>query len=106
MLEANQAGSYLINREAAKKLLSKAYPLKMPINYYLARDWEFDIAFRGVENPRIVYPYLDSFNPNIVISPEKKPDLILKIKRKIYFFQTTLIRIIHNMVYIVNSCFI
>ena len=47
------AGCYLINRETAKKLLEKFYPIVMPFDHYFAASWEFDIKFVGVE-PRIV----------------------------------------------------
>jgi glycosyl transferase family 25 len=48
-----RSGGYLINRNTACKLLEKALPIKMPIDYYFTRSWEFGIKFTGIE-PRIV----------------------------------------------------
>ncbi|MBR1734202.1 MAG: glycosyltransferase family 25 protein [Alphaproteobacteria bacterium] len=47
------SGSYIIKRIAAKKLLEKFYPIKMPFDHYFTRSWEFELKFCGVE-PRII----------------------------------------------------
>jgi glycosyl transferase family 25 len=47
------AGAYIINRTAAHRLLQKLYPIKMPVDHYFTRSWEFGLKFCGVE-PRIV----------------------------------------------------
>ncbi|MDR3224067.1 MAG: glycosyltransferase family 25 protein [Holosporales bacterium] len=39
---------YLINRTAAIKLLKKALPILMPIDWYFTRHWEFGFKLRGV----------------------------------------------------------
>jgi glycosyl transferase family 25 len=46
-------GAYIINRQAALNMLSKALPIKMPVDWYFTRGWEFDLKFTGIE-PRIV----------------------------------------------------
>lgn len=53
-LQVTHAGCYFVNRKAASALLSKALPIKMPIDHYYSRSWELDgMRFMGVE-PRIV----------------------------------------------------
>ncbi len=48
------SGAYLINRNAARRLVSKALPIKLPLDKYFTRSWEFDLKFTGVE-PVIVH---------------------------------------------------
>ncbi|MEO0348073.1 MAG: glycosyltransferase family 25 protein, partial [Pseudomonadota bacterium] len=55
LTEVTHTGAYIINRQAAVKLLTKAFPIKMPIDHYFTRAWEFGIKFTGIENPRIVH---------------------------------------------------
>lgn len=47
-------GCYMITRSGAIKLLKKALPIKMPVDYYFVRSWELGTIFYGVE-PRIVH---------------------------------------------------
>lgn len=42
------AGCYLINRTAARKLLAKALPIRLPVDHYFSREWEVGIKFTGV----------------------------------------------------------
>lgn len=42
---AFNSGAYLVNRNAARKLVSKAIPIKLPLDKYFTRSWEFDIKF-------------------------------------------------------------
>lgn len=53
LTNVKHSGAYIINRGAAKKFLSKIFPIKMPIDHYFTRAWEFGVNFLGVE-PRIV----------------------------------------------------
>lgn len=53
MTNVKHSGAYLINRSAAKKLLERFYPIKMPLDHYFTRSWEFGLRFCGVE-PRLV----------------------------------------------------
>jgi glycosyl transferase family 25 len=53
LTDVKHSGAYIINRKAAHKLLQKFYPIKMPLDHYFTRSWEFGIRFCGVE-PRIV----------------------------------------------------
>lgn len=47
-------GCYMISRSGAIKLLKKALPIKMPVDYYFVRSWELGTVFYGVE-PRMVF---------------------------------------------------
>ena len=42
------AGCYLINRTAARRLLAKALPIKLPVDHYFSREWEIGLKFTGV----------------------------------------------------------
>lgn len=53
MTNVKHAGAYLIARETAKILLERFYPIKMPLDHYYTRSWEFGLRFCGFE-PRIV----------------------------------------------------
>ncbi len=53
LTSVKHSGCYLINRDAAKKLLEKFYPIIVPLDHYFTASWEFDIKFAGVE-PRVV----------------------------------------------------
>ena len=53
MTNVKHSGAYLINRLAAKRMLEKFYPIKMPLDHYFTRSWEFGLRFCGVK-PRIV----------------------------------------------------
>lgn len=54
MLRVAHTGCYLISRKAAHHLLSKALPIKMPVDHYFTRGWELGLTFAGVE-PRLVH---------------------------------------------------
>ena len=49
MTNVKHSGAYLINRAAAQKLLKRFFPIKMPVDHYFTRSWEFDFKFCGVE---------------------------------------------------------
>lgn len=53
MTNVKHAGAYLVGRQTVKKLLEKFYPIKMPLDHYYSRSWEFGLRFCGAE-PRIV----------------------------------------------------
>jgi len=65
------AGAYLINRKAARNLVQKSLPMRLPIDLYFNRDWELDIKFTGIERPPIAYQlYGDSEIENLSKSPD------------------------------------
>lgn len=42
------SSAYLVNRKAARNLIKKALPIKMPLDHYFFRGWELDVKFTGV----------------------------------------------------------
>lgn len=97
LTEVSHAGAYMINREAAHKLLEKALPIKMPIDHYFTRVWEFDLKFTGIENPRLVYQTFGSSEiaQTKKLTQEKLP-ISHEIKRGIYKFQSYVMRFLYN----------
>jgi glycosyl transferase family 25 len=69
LTNVTHSGCYLINRNAAQKLLEKFYPIKMPLDHYFTAAWEFGIKFAGIE-PRIVFQKIG--DSQIKTSPDKK----------------------------------
>lgn len=55
LADVTHGSGYLINRKAAEALLTKALPIRMPIDHYFTRTWEFGLTLTGVENPRLVH---------------------------------------------------
>lgn len=89
------SGCYLINRETAKKLIEKIFPIFMGLDHYFTASWEFDIKFLGVE-PRIVHQNFG--NSQIKISaPKKFYDLQTKISNAIYNVKRSIIHFIYNL---------
>ncbi len=98
LMKVTHTGAYIINKKAAKNLLEKALPIKMPIDHYFTRAWELDIKFTGVENPRIVY---QTFGESEIaktqeISGEKRNTLD-SLKRFMYTLQSDVIRFLYNL---------
>lgn len=102
--EVLKTGAYLVNRAAARALLSKAYPLRMPIDLYFTRSWEFDLKFVGVENPRLVnqtFGYSETQNSEQ--HSDEKLTLTEQFKRRIMLIQSETIRFLYNLkIWIMN----
>jgi GR25 family glycosyltransferase involved in LPS biosynthesis len=60
LTNVKHAGAYIINRRAARLLLQKFYPIKMPVDHYYTRAWEFGIRFCGVEPRPVMQEFGDS----------------------------------------------
>jgi GR25 family glycosyltransferase involved in LPS biosynthesis len=74
LTEVTHAGAYLLSRKSALKLLDKALPIKMPIDHYFTRGWEFDLVFTGIE-PRIVsQSFGDSEIKKTIIAKDEQKD--------------------------------
>ena len=56
------ASAYIINRNAAQKLFEHALPIKLAVDHYFIRSWEFGLKFTGIE-PRII---LQDFGTSII----------------------------------------
>ena len=90
--------SYLVNRKAARALLEKSLPLKMPIDVYFTRSWESDLKFIGVGSPYLVghsYGNTNIENTNHIYQLSQRFDH--KIYRELYKAQTFIIRLYWNL---------
>lgn len=98
LVAVTHTGAYVINRKAAKNLLEKVLPIKMPIDHYFTRAWELDIKFTGVENPRIVH---QTFGESEIAKTEEisGEDLntLDSLKRFMYSLQSDVIRFLYNL---------
>lgn len=98
LTEVTHTGAYMMNREAAKKLLAKALPIRMPIDHYFTRAWEFDMKFTGVENPRLVHQtFGDSQITTTNHISEEKLTILEKVKHSMYKVQACSIRFLYNL---------
>ncbi len=96
LTEVTKSGTYIINRKAAAKLLEKALPIKMPIDYYLTSAWEFGLKFSGIE-PRLVNQTFG--NSDILCTKQlknKNKTLSFKIRRNAYKLRSYTIRFLYN----------
>ncbi len=97
LADATHAGAYLINRGAARKLLAKALPIRLPIDHYFTRGWELDLKYRGIENPRLVHQtFGDSEIGQTQPSTQEAP-ATSQIKRHLYKIQSSVIRFLYNL---------
>lgn len=102
LTEVTDAGAYILNRQAAKKLLAKTLPINMPIDLYYGRGWEFDLKFTGIENPRLIQ---QTFGDSEIrkthnIDYDSKSffsRLPIKIHKAIFRIQTMIIRFVYNL---------
>lgn len=104
LLPVTHTGAYMINRKAAMRLLEKALPIKMPVDHYFTRVWEFGLIFTGIENPRLVYqkPGVSEIeNSTRVLRGDQKKNL--SIKQTFYLIKTGIIRIVYNLKCILTS---
>ncbi|MBA4249705.1 MAG: hypothetical protein C0432_02920 [Candidatus Puniceispirillum sp.] len=102
LTEMTDAGAYILNRNAAKKLLEKALPINIPIDLYYSRGWEFGLKFLGIENPRMVHQtFGDSeIRKTKSIQHQKNPaskNISVRIHKALFRIQTTIIRFFYNL---------
>ena len=99
LTEIAHTGAYFINKKAAINLLSKALPMKMPIDHYFTRSWEFELKFTGIENPRLVNQTFggSTINPTTRLNKEKLSGLNI-LKRQVYKLQSYVIRFFYNLI--------
>lgn len=86
--------AYLLNKKAAGQLLSYKFPIKMPVDYYVPRSWEFGFKFRGIRPILVVQ---DGFETNIqndaaIKSTAESPGFYLRMCMTIYKIKTSLMR--------------
>lgn len=95
LANVTHSGCYLLNRNAAKKLLEKFYPIVVPVDHYITASWEFDIKFAGVE-PRIVTQNFG--NSQIKTdSVQKIDDLSIKISNAVFNIRRSVVRFLYNL---------
>lgn len=94
LYRVSHSGAYIINRAAGMKLLEKSLPIKMPIDWYFPRSWEFDLKFTGVENPRIVHQTFEDSNIDYISDNSVKHSRMLHM---IFRCQDALIRCLYNL---------
>lgn len=104
LTRVSHTGAYLINREGAKKLLEKALPIKMPVDHYFTRAWEFSLRFTGIENPRVVH---QSFGESEIVRTKRvdkfDKNLLERIVKLSYKAQSEAIRLFYNLKVYVTS---
>jgi len=98
LTEISHTGAYMLNRAAAIKLLDKALPIKMPIDHYITRGWEFGLKFTGIENPRLVYQRYGTSEinrTNHFLGTDT--NLFSAVKKCVYKLQSYTIRFLYNL---------
>ena len=109
LTEVTHGGAYILNRKAAEQLVQRALPIKMPIDHFYTRSWEFGLKFTGIENPRLVSQTFGSSDINHttkrVESPANVPNAKIEnsepiwfhIKRAMFKAQSYVIRFCYNL---------
>ena len=98
--------AYVINRHAAKKLLEKSLPIKMPVDNYFTMSWELDLKFTGIENSRIAIQFMGDSDIGTENSRyiKGKSSIFDRIKRRLYKKQSYIIRYLYNLkIYLKNK---
>jgi glycosyl transferase family 25 len=95
LTNVKHTGAYMLNRKAAYRLLQKMYMIKMPIDHYFTRSWEFNLKFCGVE-PRIVQ---QAFGDSQIKSEhlERKNSMNIFIRNISYKICTAMMNTIYNL---------
>jgi glycosyl transferase family 25 len=94
LTRVTQSGAYILNRKAATRLLANALPIKLPLDHYFTRAWEFGLIFTGVE-PRIVDQ--NSFGDSYIARPVSVSTVdsvskISRVKTKFFKHKTNIFR--------------
>ena len=95
LASVKHSGCYLINRYAARQLLRKFYPIKMPLDHYFTASWEFDIKFLGVE-PRIVKQRGLPSQIKTTAKPKKFKNLSVLIKNACFNIKREIVNFVYN----------
>jgi glycosyl transferase family 25 len=91
---STHTGCYMINRKAAKHLLEKALPIKMPVDHYFTRSWELGVRYTGVENPTLVH---QTFGDSII---EQTKILVDENIKSVFFLKTRVDENISSVVFL------
>lgn len=100
------AGCYLINRDAARKLISKVYPMFIPVDYYFSRTWELDLKFTGIV-PNLVTQSMGTSNIDETKSVMDNPQpwhqkVKIQTTRAIYRVKSDVARFVYTLYQYIN----
>lgn len=96
--KSTHTGCYMINRKAAKHLLEKALPIKMPVDHYFTRSWELGVRYTGVENPMLVHQtFGNSDIEQTKILVDENISTLFLLKSIMCATQTSIIRFFYNL---------
>lgn len=107
LTEISHTGAYILNRKAAQKLMQKFFPIKMPVDHYMTRAWEFDLKYTGIE-PRIIFQDYGESYINETESTHKERaylDPIDYIHHGLYKIQSYTTRFFYNLKLYLNMKF-
>jgi glycosyl transferase family 25 len=93
------AGAYLINRQAAARLLTHAFPIKMPVDVMFTRGWEFDIKFTIIE-PHLAHQTFGNsdIQRTTLLKQENAPiSLTFYLRKMSYKIKTHVMRFFYNL---------
>jgi|GEM_PF-821892 len=92
------AAAYLVNKRAAVSFVSHALPIKIPMDAYYNRPWEFNLRLLSVE-PLIVHNReslgSERLNTNYISLP--KAPIFSKLQQKIFVCKGKIARVIFSM---------
>jgi glycosyl transferase family 25 len=99
LTEISHTGAYILNRNAAQKLIQKFFPIKMPVDHYMTRAWEFNLKYTGIE-PRIMLQNYGESYINSTKSAHKEQaslDPLDYIHHGLYKIQSYTTRFFYNL---------
>ncbi|MDR0661895.1 MAG: glycosyltransferase family 25 protein [Holosporales bacterium] len=95
-----QAGAYLINRKAAKALYAHALPLKLPVDIFFTRGWEFGLKFTGIE-PVFVHQAVTKSDIGLPYKPPLPKNFVDLCCRRVNLTvartKTNIMRLLYNL---------
>ena len=96
LTKVTHTGCYLINRKAALAMREHAYPIKMPIDHFIPRGWEYNLKFTGIEPRLVTQTFGDSeiMQTTSTVKKEKIP-LIAYMARGIYTLKSEVTRFVY-----------
>ncbi len=98
LFEIGSTVMYLLNRKAATSYLEKSLPMVMSIDHMYRRNWEFDLKFVGIENPRVVkHPDDQSVIGKTQGSKAGSHSVLQRAYRGIYKLQTYVAKFVYNL---------
>jgi glycosyl transferase family 25 len=106
LTETSHTGAYILNRKAAEKLMQKFFPIKMPVDHYMIRPWEFGLKYTGIE-PRIMFQNYGDSSINLTASTHSQEadfSVVDYINHVLYKLQSYAIRFFYNLKVYLSCC--